>query len=530
MLRFAVFDEKGPARQWPVRHASLLGPDDVGVRGEIAFADGQIICDKKSANAAALSLMYDAGAAGRLVLQTCLLPDNRRPYVLSHELARHRIKTFLAKCEEWQMFELSTDHPAMRLWEEARQLFTLGLNDKDPVAMDRYGRQSLEHAIEATERLAMAHAEVLLHRRYISKPASNTTMGVRVNPRQNPDQFASILNREFDLIYLPLKWKDLAPTEGNYDWAPFDRWVTWAQKNGRPIVAGPLVDFSPGSAPAWMQVWKHDYDACRDLAYNHASTIFARYQSYVSIWSIAAGLNVNADFQFTPPQMLDLTRMSNLLVKQTGGVRRGRTMIEIVQPFGEHVSQGNESVPPLTYIDMLTQEGIRVDCYGIQLAFGEGAGLPTRDLMQFSHMLDRFFLLEMPLVITRIGVPSGLPSPSVFDPEAQTRRGRGVGGEGDQSTADSEEQSASSGYWQEPWSADVQQRWVAKVFGLAMSKPHVESFFWSELCDHAGMDIPHSGALDATGQPKPALKRMIEMRRRLRKPLGPLKLPGKVTV
>jgi hypothetical protein len=523
MLRFAVFDEQGPARDWPLRHACLLGPDDVGVRGDIRFEAGEIICDKRSTGACALALQYDAGSAGMLVLQTCLLPDSRRPYVLSHELARHRIKTFITKCEEWQMFELSSDHPAIRLWEEARELFTLGLNDHDPVARDRYGRQSLDHAVEATERLAMAHAEVLLHRRYAGKPASNTTLGVRVNPQLQPDPFAATLSREFDLLYLPISWRDLMPAEGEYRWEPIDRWVTWAHRNSKPVVAGPLVCFQPGAVPGWMNVWKHDYDTTRDLVYDYVQRVIARYQSYISIWSIAAGLNVNADFQFTAAQMLDLTRMVNLLVKQGAGApgaKRGRTMIEIVQPFGEHVSQGHESIPPLTYIDMLVQEGIRVDCYGLQLAFGDGSGLPARDLMLVSHMLDRFFLLELPLLITRIGVPSALSSPS----RANANDGGSVGAGANGTLA------PDGGYWQEPWSPEVQQRWLGKAFGMALSKPHVESFFWADLCDHPANDIPHTGLLSADQQPKPALKRLIEMRRRLRKPLGPLKLPNKVSV
>lgn len=492
MLRFAVFDELGPAKEWPLDHAHLVGPDDFGVPGEIRFAPGEIVVRRSGTGAVALALQYDAGGAGKLVLQTCLLPASPKPYVLSHELARHRIKTFLAKCEEWQMFELSTEHPAMVLWEEARQLFTKGLTARDPVKMDRFGRESLERAIEATERLAMAHAEVLLHRRYATRPASGTTLGVRVSLSKPPEQFAELLSREFDVIYVPLSWRDLEPSEGRYNWRPTDRWLTWAQEQGKPVIVGPLIDFSSQTLPKWMHVWQHDYDTARDLVYDHIARVFDRYRGVVSIWSLVAGINVNDNFRFTADQMLDLTRMANVMVRQ--GAQRSRTMLEIIQPFGEHAAKNDDSLPPLTFIDRVVQEGIRVDCYGLQIAFGAGAaGLPTRDMMQLSHMLDRFFLLELPLLITRIGAPSG----------------------GD---------SSDCGYWQAPWTPEVQARWVAKVFGLALSKPHVESFFWAELYDHAPSGIPYAGAIDAGGQRKPVLKRLIEMRRRLRKPLGPLKL------
>lgn len=290
MLRFAVFDDQGPAKSWALVNAHLLGPDDVAAPGDIRFERGEIICRKRGTQAVALALQYDAGPAGVLVLQTCLLPDSDRPYVLSHELARHRIKTFLAKCEEWQMFDLSADHPAMKSWEEARQLFTLGLNDADPVAQDRYGRESLARAIDATERLALAHAEVLLHRRYATKPASATTLGVRISPRKPPEAAAELLAKEFDLLYVPLIWRDLEVAEGQYDWAPVDRWMQWAHKNGRPVVAGPLLDFSARALPRWMYVWQHDYDTCRDMAYDHIEKVVNRYRNAVSIWSIAAGV------------------------------------------------------------------------------------------------------------------------------------------------------------------------------------------------------------------------------------------------
>jgi len=495
MLRFAVFDEKGPASHWPLVHAHLLGPDDIGAPGDISFEDGEIVVRKPGNKAVALALQYDAGKAGKLVLQTCLLPETDTPYVLSHELARHRIKTFLVKCEEWQMFELSHDHPAMQLWEEARQLFTRGLNAKDPVAMDRGGRRSLEKGIEATERLAMAHAEVLLHRRYATRPASQTTLGVRIAPRRSPEVYTKLLSREFDLIYVPLNWRDLEPSESAYDWGPVDRWMTWAQKNGVPVIAGPLVDFSARALPDWIYVWQHDYDTTRDLVYDHVERLVNRYRNVVSMWSIAAGLNTNENFRFTPDQMLDLTRMASLLVRQSP--RRGRAMIEIMQPFGEHVGRNPDSLPPLTYLERVVQEGIRVDCYGLQLAFGGAAGLPARDLMQVSNMLDRFFLLELPLLVTRIGVPS-------------------EGGDGE------------TGYWSRPWSPQAQSSWAGRAFAITMSKPHVESFFWAELTDGDDVDIPHAGALDEQGREKPVLKRLIEMRRRLRKPIGPMRQPNPI--
>jgi hypothetical protein len=114
-------------------------------------------------------------------------------------------------------------------------------------------------------------------------------------------------------------------------------------------------------------------------------------------------------------------------------------------------------------------------------------------------MLDRYFLLDKPVLISAMGVPS-----ASIDAEA--------------------------GYWHGPWSEQVQSSWVARVFAVAMSKPHVESIFWTDLFDCAGSNVPMTALIDEQGQPKAALKRLVSMRRRLRKPLGKLDLIEKKIV
>jgi GH35 family endo-1,4-beta-xylanase len=495
MLRFAVFDDNGPAAQWPLINAHLIGADDQPVRGEISFEQGVITCRKRGSQAVGLCLQYDAGSAGTLMLQTCLLPDRQEPYLLSVELARHRVKMFLAKSEEWVMFDLSAEHPAMKLWEEARQLSTLAWTSDDQIKANNAANRSLILAVEASERLAMAHAELLLHRRYAQRPASSSTLGVRLWPKVDSAPLKQIIAKDFDLLVLPLNWRELEVSEGRYDWDAVDRWMEWASKQGKPIVAGPLLDFSKRAVPEWMYVWQHDYDTCRDMAYDHIDKVVARFKSVVGMWNIASGLNTNENFVFTAEQMLDMTRMAVLKVRQE---RKGaRAMVELTQPFGEHASSNKDSVHPLSFMERLVQEGVRLDAVGVQLLFGQQErGRATRDLMQISSLLDKFFLLEIPVLISAMGVPS------------ETIEARG-------------------GSWHGPWSAELQQKWIARVFAICMSKPYVESIFWNELFDHANAELPRSGLVTDTGKAKPALSRLINLRKHLRKPLGQLKLPRK---
>jgi hypothetical protein len=505
VLRFAVYDERGPARDWPLTNAHLIGPDDQPVGGSIAFKRGEILCQKRGSRAVALSLLCNAGSMGRLMLQTCLLPDRPpgvEPYSLSIELARHRIKTFIAKSEEWQMFDLSEGHPAMQMWDDARALLTKAQTADDPIEADKAAQLSLERGIEASERLALAHAELLLHRRYGSRRAASSTLGVRIWPSRNGTGLRELIGRDFDVVVVPMPWRELEVEEGRYNWEPVDRWMQWAKSHNKPIVAGPLLDFSKTAVPDWLYIWQHDYDTCRDLAYDHVERVVKRYASVVGIWNLAAGVNTNENFRFSPDQMTDLVRMAGLVVRHE---RKGaRLMVELSQPFGEHASTRPESIAPLTFIERLVQGGIRLDAIGVQLIFGHGGeGHASRDLMQISSLLDRFYYLDLPVIVSAMGVPS----------EAGETGATGAG--------------AAAGWWHEGWSPQIQSSWVARVFAIAMSKPFVESVFWNELVDHRDAAVPTAGLIGADGKGKPALSRLSASRRRLRKPLGPLKLPTK---
>lgn len=495
MLRFAVYDENGPARHCPLPNAHLIGPEELVVPGDVTFEDGHIICRKRVSHAVGLELLAEAGPMGELMLPTCLLPDRDKPYPLNLELARHRIKMFIAKSEDWQMFDLSAEHPAMQQWEKARQIFTKALITEDPMQADRIAREALTYGIDATEKLALAHAEILLHRRFAQRAASSATLGVRVSPDRQSKGLRDIIQRDFDVVALPMRWNELEVEEGSYNWEPVDRWMQWAQQAKKPVVGGPLLDFSPAALPEWMHVWQNDYDTCRDLAYDHIERVVQRYRNSVGLWNIASGLNVNESFRFSFEQMMDLARMAALVVRQA---RPGaRTLVELVQPFGEHLAFNKDSLPPARFVERLFQEGIRVDAVGVQLLFGNGTiGHAARDLMQISNVIDRFAFLEQPVVISAVGVPSE----SIDD---------------------------DGGHWHEKWSPETQATWIARVFAMLMSKPFVESVFWTDLYDHPRALLPGAGLISDSGRAKPALTRLVGARRRLRKPLGPLKLPSR---
>jgi len=203
------------------------------------------------------------------------------------------------------------------------------------------------------------------------------------------------------------------------------------------------------------------------------------------MWNLGSGLHANQHFQFTDEQMIDLTRRASVLARQS---RPGaRTLIELTEPFCEHVASRPGALTPWQYLERLSQEGVHFDAVGIQMCFGgSNAGSAMRDLMQISSTLDRFLTFDCKVMVSAFGVPS-LQS----DPNA--------------------------GWWREPWSEKVQSIWASRFVTIALSKPFVETVVWERLIDH---DAETTGLLLPNGKPKSVFAKLLAIRKRLRTPLA----------
>lgn len=491
MLKFLVFDQGKPAQHWPLRNSYLVGADGNALRGDVAFLQGAIVCEKREAGPAAFVLQHKVGELGELTLQTCLLPERDEPYLLSLELARHRLMTMYNKLEDWGMFDVDPDHPVARRNDLARRLFVEALcAQDDPARVDKLAFESLVASLDGSEELALAHSELLLNRRKSTGALPRHPLGCGLSlDHDRYLQRMGLLGR-FDFLQVAVPWKQVAPEEGDYRWQHLDNWVQVAQNHQRPLVGGPLVAFEPTNLPDWLYIWEHDYDTVRDLVYEHIERVVSRYKTTVHMWNVVSGLHVNSHFSFNFEQLMDLTRMACMLVKKVAP--QAKTLIEIREPFGEYFAWNPRSIPPMMYADLVVQSAIVFDGFALRLPMGQARpGQFTRDLMQVSNLLDQFAVLGKPVHLT-----VSVPSEPVTELMLATPDGK--------TPVD-----PNSGCWRQPWSQVVQAHWLQAVCQIAMSKPYIESVAWQELLDHPDIELPLSGLMDENLQPKGALKRML---------------------
>src|SRR5208337_1573176 len=91
MLRFRVYKEGQVPPDLDLSTAYLVGSDNVPIRGEFSYSNGEIFCRKRAAGPAALTLLWDLKGFGNVMLETTRLPEREEPYILSLELARGRV-------------------------------------------------------------------------------------------------------------------------------------------------------------------------------------------------------------------------------------------------------------------------------------------------------------------------------------------------------------------------------------------------------------------------------------------------------
>lgn len=548
MLRFVAPDSSIVGSEESLPGAYLIGPDSVPIAGDVVVEDGIIRCEKGTRDAAALALQIELDESalarvaqlkpgqdgfeidgvelrplGVLSLQTCLLPDRSRPYILSLELARHRIMLFLTKLEDWQAFDISPDSQVMKLFETARETFTRALvasgaqTDGEEEA-SRLGYLALWIAIEASERLTLLQSKRDFASRMsgdmylsvseesgISKRAmpvlhpnrggvvlpSRPAIGSVVSPTMLNDKTKAAASKACQFISLPMRWIEMEPLEGEYAYTPTDQWIEWAIRTAKlPVVAGPVIDFRPESVPEWLYIWENDYETLRELVYEHLKAIVTRYRRTVSRWTVCSGLHCGDHFKLDFQQMIDLTRICVLVVRKLHP--RAKVQVEIVEPWGEYHTKDRRSLPPVLYAEMLTQSGIPIDSFSLRVQMGSySSGLCTRDLMAFSAMLDRYAMLDRPITVSAIGAPS---SPLT--------------------SKESTGSSPSAGHWRQRWTPEAQAQWISAYGSVALSKPYVESICWHELADPNGVtEMRTGGLLDRQSNPKPAFERLLELRK-----------------
>lgn len=491
-VKFAIFKDGKQLQTYQPVAPVVLGPESVPIAGEILFRDGLLIANRADEHAIALGLLWDVGPLGAFHMETTRLQHRDEPYNLNIELARARLMKIVQKREDWNLFDFPRIEKMQEMFQQAQDLFVEALARQDnPAEAARYADQAMEVAVDMSEQIAMFHCDLLLNRRKTSGPYVRHMFGCRVDVTVQHEKYREAVLNNFDYAILPIPWRVVQPTEQEFITQQVDEWVELLTRRRMPIIAGPLIRLREEDVPDWMYIWENEFDTMRDLCLEYLQKVVYRYRKAVSVWNVVSALGSDTLFPMSFEQCIEFTR---LLVAQVKNVMPGaRTLVSIAQPFGEHRQRMTTGAPPLLYAEMVAQSGINFEGFGIELEIGmPRAGYYTRDLFQYSSLLDRFSGFGKPLFLTGVCAPSR----STPDP-------------GDRSEGKLDP--SRGGRWRRPWDPQLQAEWLDAMYRLAFSKPFVESIAWANVAD-VHHSVPGGGLLDEHFQPRPSFLKFQEMR------------------
>ncbi len=484
-MKFQVFKDGQPLKTFELCGAYLFGTDGIAVRhAKIKFKNGVIDCQKPTQETAGLALLWPVNESQSILLPTTCLPERERPYNLNVEIARAKLMQIVSKREDWSFF--SDIEGLVESPKEAQKLFIHAIqNIADAPTASKLADQALKQACDFSEKLANKQAQLLFDARCKSRGFGRGCLGCTIEPGQihNP-KYINKLMELFGFVTIPVNWAQIESKKGLYDFSALDTCVNVLARRKLAIAAGPLLCFSKQYLPKWLMHKPMSFGKIRDAAYQFLSEVVDRYAGSVRAWRVISGLNIYNHFGFSFEQVLEMTRASNMAVKQTSD--RAIRIIEVSNPWGEYYSTVPHTIPPLVYLDMVAQSGINFNAFGLQMRFGKNQdGMLPKDMMQISAVLDYFANLGKPLYISDVEVP---------------------GQSADSTKAGKPDNLFGS------WNQQQQGQWIEQFYKIALSKPFVDCVSYFNFADRRDSIIAGSGLLTENLSYKKTFQKLKQLR------------------
>jgi len=485
MIRFLVFDAGRQLTQMPLAGLHLFGQDEIPVRGQFDFADGNLVGVRHGDTAVGLTRLWDVPNVGRVMLQTTRLPEHSEPYNLNVEIARGRLMRISHKREEWGATELPLTEASHQLLDDALENFIAALcNIDDPGKAAALADESLAGAVRAGEAMTISHANTFLQRRCQTQGFGRHSFGCVLDTARIRDpKYLQILKENFHFVTVPISWKQIEPQEQEQNFDLLDECVNWLHHNRITVKVGPLLSFAPAMIPDWLFIWENDFEQVREMAYDYITRTVSRYGRKVQAWDVISGLNADNCFKFSFEQIVEMTRSATLAAKHAAP--RSVVLVELTEPWGEYYATNQQTVPPFIYADVLCQGGANFDGFGVKIRFGRGPGsMRARDLLEISTLLDRFAVFGKAVHLASVQVPS-------------------------------QQEEEDGSHWHGPWTQENQAQWLDSLYRIALSKPLVETVSWRDLADRDGGVLLHGGLLNRDLTPKPPFEPLCRLRQEL---------------
>jgi hypothetical protein len=453
----------------------------------LTVENNRLIVSRNLTESGYLVLPWPVGQFGTLVTATTTLPERDEPYRLLIELARGKLNQVRTQAAEWEGIGLRLPAGYEESLNEATRQFGKALLGQPSSESDTLASRVLERSFALSDTLVREFVTQMFDTRHHEEGMLDTRLAARTTG--GPGAFAADYARTFNAAQVSFRWRDLEPDEARYDWTAPDQAVAAAKAAELPITGGPVIDLAPGFLPTWAKGWNGDLPTLAAFMCDFLETVIGRYKGDIKRWVVCAGFN-QADALGLDDD--DRFRLAGRLFEAAAQIDAELEMIlSVAQPWGDYLVNENQTISPLTFVDDLIREGLRVSAVELEIRAGTlPRGSLPRDLLDTSRVLNLFGLLGVP-----VEVVLSLPSSDEPDDRAAIH-GQSIWTPG----------------WRAGPSLEGQAEWGASFAALALCTPHIRAVTWDHWSDADPHLTPSGGLIDAEGQAKPLLSRLRTLR------------------
>jgi hypothetical protein len=488
-ISFTLPDLVPPAASAALLQARFAGGyDQTPVPTKIEVRDGRLIASRALQESGYLLVPWPIEGLGVVLTSTATIRERAEPYNLLVELARGKLNQVRCQSSDWceMGLQLPRDFPA-QLSSLAR-LFGSAVLSQDSPDGSAIAERVLQQSHTLAARLVQVYIEQLFATRLHESGKLTTRFAARSPVAAQPAHAAEVRSA-FNAAAVAFRWKDIEPQESQYDWAATDQAVSGALAAKVPITGGPVIDLTPGMLPDWTRKWtRGDVSTPTAFMSDFLETIVKRYKGHIRRWVVVAGANQADTLGLSDDDRFRL--VARLFEAATQADPKLELVLSIAQPWGDYLTNEDETISPLAFADDLSRHGVKISAVELELRSGVmPRGSLPRDLLETSRVLDLFSVLQLPLEVV-------FSCPSSDAPDSNAIGGQAVWSHG----------------WPAGLTPDVQAAWGAAFTALALCKPHVRSVTWDHWSDAAAHLTPNGGLIDAAGTPKPLLARLRSLR------------------
>lgn len=451
------------------------------------IVDQQLVIERASTDSGNVNVPWSLDGEPELMLSTGTLIERDRPYNLGIELARGKINQVRNQLAEWQSIGLSVPQALLDTLHRALECFSKAVTQQDNVEeASQLADEALGLALDASRQLVACYTKQALAARHRQATKLATWLGSNLGHSLLDEATARRYLSSFNAAVIPLTWRAVEVSEGEYNWDVYDRQLAWCGSHKVTAIGGPLLQLGGQGVPDWLYLWEGDFDNVLTFVSDYVETAVTRYRGKVDLWLCAAGMNLGEVLGLSEEALL------KLVVRTVEIARRidpeTPAVIRFSQPWAEYMQYMDLDLSPLHFADALVRTGLELGGLELEISAGyDGTGTPARDFLDVNRLIDLWSCLNVPLYITLTYPSAAGPDPLAFgeaQPLARTK-----------------------------WSVELQQQWVESLVPLLLSKPAVQGIVWNQLTDATPHEYPWGGLFDNQSEPKPSLASLSVLRK-----------------